>query len=144
FPTYLCPDNSNSTIAARFASILGVTAADQTAMAANGCSSIPTIQTGTFNRDASFLESSVISFPSQTQGNLFNGNEASLRLDFNPSEHNRFFTSFNYFRSNDNFGPFNGSFSSARGFVSPQKAFDPNFQISFIHTFNPTILNEFR
>ena len=86
----------------------------------------------------------MINFPSQTVGNLFNGNEASLRLDFNPSDHNRFFAAFNYIRTNDNFGPFNASLSSARGFLSPQRQFFPNGQVSYIHTFSPTVLNEFR
>jgi hypothetical protein len=144
---YLCQDSyaglaNASQIATNFQKLLGVTAADITAMA--GCSKIPAITTGTVNRLAPFLEQSVISFPSQTIGNLFNGNEASLRLDYNPSDRNRFFVSGNYLRSNDTFGPFNASFSSARGFTSPTKSFFPNFQFSYIHTFSPRLLNEFR
>ena len=146
FTNWLCPDNNNAALAARFQSLLGVTATDVANAVAAKCSTalVPRTSSVGLNRDAPFLQSSVINFGSQTVGNLFNGNEASLRLDYNPSDRNRFFASFNYLRSNDNFGPFNASLSSARGFLSPQKSFFPNGQVSFIHTFSPTILNEFR
>jgi len=150
FATYLCPDsfaglpNANQ-IAQNFQKLLGVSSADLSAMTANGCSSVPGGPvTGTMNRDAPFLQSSVINFGSQTINNLFNGNEASLRLDYTPSDRNRFFAQFNYLRQNDVFGPFNASLSSARGFLSPTRNFYPNFQVSFVHTFSPTLLNEFR
>jgi len=146
FTNWLCPDNNNLPLASRFQAFLGVTAADVANAAAAGCSTPLALMPSAvgLDRNAPFLESSVITFPSQTVGNLFNGNEASLRLDFSPSEKNRFFASFNYLRSNDNFGPFNASLSSARGFLSPQRSFFPNGQVSFIHTFGPTLLNEFR
>jgi len=144
FSNWLCSDNNSPSLAAGFANLLGVTAQDQANMTAAGCSSIPGQQAGIANRDAPFLESSVITFPSQTVGNLFNGTEASLRVDYNLNERNRIFASFNYLRSNDSYGPFNASFSSARGFLSPQKGFFPNFQMSFIHTFSPKLLNEFK
>ena len=41
-------------------------------------------QAGAFNRDDTFLEQAISVNKSQVEGNLFNGNEASLRLDFNP------------------------------------------------------------
>ncbi len=141
---WICPDNNSPALAARFQSLLGVTLVDQANAAAAGCSVVPGLQTGIADRSLPFLENSVINFPSQTVGNLFNGNEASLRVDFTPSEKNRIFASFNYLRSNDKYGPFNASFSSARGFLSPQKSFFPNFQLSFIHTFSPRVLNEFK
>ena len=146
FTNWLCPDNNNPTLAARFQSLLGVTAADVANAAAAGCSAALLVQPSAvnINRDAPFLQRSVINFPSQTVGNLFQGNEASLRLDFSPTEKNRLFASFNYLRSSDNFGPFNASLSSARGFLSPQRSFFPNGQISYIHTFSPTVLNELR
>jgi len=148
FVDYLCPDTTNATIAAKFQAILGVLPTDNfssvPALGGAPCSTTPAQRPGTMDRTLPFLESSVISFPSQTIGNLFNGNEASLRLDYNPSERNRFFASFNWFRSNDSFGPFNASLSSARGFLAPEKFFYPNFQFSYVHTFSPTVLNEFR
>jgi Carboxypeptidase regulatory-like domain/TonB dependent receptor len=146
FTNWLCPDNNSPALAARFQSLLGVTAADVANAAAASCSTPLTQMPSAVNldRDAAFLQSSVITFPSQTVGNLFNGNEASLRLDYNPNERNRFFASFNWLKSNDSFGPFNASFSSARGFLSPQKSLFPNFQFSYVRTFSPKILNEFK
>ena len=144
FTPWLCPDNNNTALAPRFQSLLGVTPTDVINAATAGCSVPLALQPGIANRDAPFLQASVINFPSQTVGNLFNGNEASLRVDYNLNENNRFFASFNWFRDSDNFGPFNASFSSARGFLNPQTGFFPNGQFSFIHTFSPRVLNEFK
>ena len=59
------------------------------------------LQTGTMNRSAPFELSSVAIFGSQVQtiGNLFNGNEASGRIDFNPSASNRLFVEFNWLKT---------------------------------------------
>ncbi len=76
-------------------------------------------------------------------GNLFNGNEASLRLDYDPSQANRFSVNFNYARTTDKYGPC-GDPACARGFFNPQIIRSPNGQFSFLHTFSPKILNEFR
>ena len=50
-----------------------------------------------------FENSSVAIFGTQTQsiGNLFNGNEASARLDYNWNASNRIFAQFNWFHSTD-------------------------------------------
>src|SRR5216683_3716897 len=118
---FLCADNTNAAIAARWATIMGVTAADQAAMTTDGCSSIPALQTGTMNRASPFELSSVAIFGSQTQtlGNLFNGNEASGRIDFNPSASNRLFVQFNWLKQSDIFGPC--SSACTRGFTNPAK-----------------------
>ena len=52
-----------------------------------------------------FENSSVAIFGTQTQslGNLFNGNEASARLDYNWNSSNRMFAQFNWFHSTDTF-----------------------------------------
>src|SRR5262249_7684848 len=75
-------------------------------------------------------------------GNLFEGNEGMLRLDYNMSDKNRLFTEFNWQRQTDKFGP--GLPQSARGFTNPVKNTFPNFQFNFIHTFSPRVINEFR
>src|SRR5712692_8121270 len=62
---FLCADNTNAAIAARWATIMGVTAADQAAVTTAGCSSIPAIQAGTMSRGAPFEVSSVAIFSSQ-------------------------------------------------------------------------------
>ena len=66
-----------------------------------------------------FENSSVAIFGTQTQslGNLFNGNEASARLDYNWNASNRMFVQFNWFHSTDTFGPCDSA--CTRGFTQP-------------------------
>jgi hypothetical protein len=113
-------------------------------MTAGKCSFIPGITTGTVNRSAPFINSSTAIFKSQTQtlGNLFNGNEASGRLDYNWNNTNRMYMQFNWFHSTDSFGPCDSA--CTRGFSNPSRDYFPNGQFSYVHTFSPTILNEFR
>jgi hypothetical protein len=150
---YLCQDNSSAAIAASIASVIGVTAQDQADMVTAGCSVIPGLQAGTFDRTLPFLVNTVAFNGSQNQtglgtgsGNLFNGYEASLRLDYNAGVNDRLFSQFNWTRINDSFGPPNGNNSSGRGdaFKNPARQITPNFQFNYIHTFSPTMLNEFR
>jgi outer membrane receptor protein involved in Fe transport len=124
--------------------IFGVTAADQTAMGGAGCGNIPGVQGGTLDRNADIQEDSVATFGTQTQtlGNLFNGNEASLRVDYNWNASNRFFINYNYNRQTDSFGACTAS--CTRGFKNPTRNNFPQGSLSFVHTFSPTILNEFR
>ncbi|HEY6937332.1 MAG TPA: TonB-dependent receptor, partial [Terriglobales bacterium] len=150
YADYLCPDASSPAIAANFATLLGVTPADQAAMAANvpilgaPCSTIPALQTGTFARTGTFLETSTAIFKSQTQtlGNLFNGNEGSMRLDYNWNSSNRMFIQVNLLKETDRFG--NCTAACTRGFSNPTRGIFPNGQFSFVHTFSPSVLNEFR
>ena len=69
-----------------------------------------------------FQVNSIALFKSQTQtlGNLFNGNEASLRLDYNWDANNRTYVAFNWFKTTDQFGPCDAA--CARGFTNPQKS----------------------
>ncbi len=77
------------------------------------------------NRAAPFELNSVAIFGSQVQtiGNLFNGNEASGRIDFNPSASNRLFVQFNWLKTTDQFGPCNAA--CGRGFVNPSRSIFP-------------------
>lgn len=150
FGQYLCPDNTTPVVAARFATLFGVTAADQAAM--SGCSSIPAIQPGIFNRDSPFLYDTVSFNGSENQiaqgnGNLFKGWEASVRLDYNVTNNDRLYGQMNWTRQDDRFGfPNTVSNSNGRGpsFLNPLRNIYPNFQFSYVHTFSPTVLNEFR
>ncbi len=152
FSGYLCPDNFDTTtplgasLVPKFASLMGVTANDIAIMNFQGCSAAPAAQAGAFNRDLPFQGSSVAIFKSQTgslgNGNLFNGNEASFRLDYTPRTNDRFFAQYNYFRSSDSFGPCNPA--CTRGFTNPAVSLFPGGQASWVHTFSPTILNEAR
>src|SRR6266852_3067992 len=152
FSDYLCSKNSTPLIASRIAAVIGVTAADNTALAAAGCPTLP-IQAGTFPRTGVPFQLSAISFNgSQNQnnvseGNLFNGWEGSARLDYNFSAKDRLFVQMNWNRLNDSFGfPNTVSQSNGRGaaFLNPVIQKFPNGQISYIHTFSPAVLNEFR
>ncbi len=80
-------------------------------------------------------------------GNLYNGREASGRLDYNISAKDRLFAQFAWNRLPDKF-----RISQHRatahgrgvGFLNPVLIRNPNGQISLIHTFSPSVLNEFR
>jgi outer membrane receptor for ferrienterochelin and colicin len=111
-----------------------------------GCSA-PLITGALSNLDAVIQENSSAIFKTQTgssvaNANLFNGNEASLRLDYNWNSNNRFFLQYNYNRQTDKFGPCNAS--CTRGFSNPSRSNFPQGSLSFVHTFTPTILNEVR
>ncbi|HEX6504687.1 MAG TPA: carboxypeptidase regulatory-like domain-containing protein [Terriglobales bacterium] len=149
---YLCPDTTSPAIAARFQSILGVTKADDftnVPFLGGPCSTTPALQAGTIGRDPNtgvstmpFQLSSAAVFKSQNQGNFFNGNRYSGRLDYNWNAANRLSFNFQWARQTDNFGPC--SAACTRGFSNPQIIRSPNAQFSFVHTFSPTVLNEFR
>jgi outer membrane receptor protein involved in Fe transport len=145
---YNCAANTSPAIAARFQSILGVLATDNYSGCASGA---PALQAGTIGRTAAgstlvIQNNSVALFKSQTGSginqNLFNGNEGTLRLDYNWNASNRFSANYNLARTSDGFGPC--SSSCTRGFTNPIIGRTPNGQLSFVHTFTPTILNEFR
>ncbi|HTR66857.1 MAG TPA: TonB-dependent receptor [Terriglobales bacterium] len=143
---WLCADNNSALISSRIASVIGVTAVDQAIMMHNNCAagSIPAIQAGTMARTDPFINSSVAIFKSQTQslGNLFNGNEASARLDYNWDASNRMYAQVNWLKTSDQFGPCNSA--CTRGFSNPAKYSYPNGQFNYVHTFSPTVLNEFK
>ena len=147
FADYLCPTSDTGITGAmsgRFARLFGVEQADIDQMNGGGCpggSPYSSPQPGAFNRDGSFLVNVLNSGNSQVDQNLFDGNEASLRLDYNFSQNDRFFTQFNWARSRDKFY---ASPNVLRGFLNPSTTTTPNFQFSYIHIFTPTVLNEFR
>jgi len=156
FAQYLCPGNLDPAhfapgtamdLSKRFARLFGVEQADieQMNLAANqgGCpggSPFALPQAGTFNRDAPFLEHAININKSQVEGNLFNGNEGSLRLDFNAGQNDRLFSQFNWAQSGDQYT----ASLNFRGFLNPSKLTTPNFQFSYIHSFGPRVLNELR
>jgi hypothetical protein len=97
-----------------------------------------------FPVDSPYLCNSVAQYGQQTQaiGNLFNGKEASGRVDYQPSDKNRFFVQYNWLRSNDAFGPCTPN--CTRGFSNPTRNIYPNGQFTWDHTFSSRIVNEFR
>jgi Carboxypeptidase regulatory-like domain/TonB-dependent Receptor Plug Domain/TonB dependent receptor len=152
FADYLCPaktDGGSATpgvMSRKFASLFGVEQLDIDEMNGvpeeGGCpggSPYPTPALGAFNRDSNFLETIISPNQFQADGNLFDGNEASLRLDYNLGRDDRFFSEFNWARSGDKYAG-----NTVRGFTNPFTFTRPNFQVSLIHTFSPTLLNELR
>ena len=132
---YLCPGNSNALIAGRIAAIIGVTAEDQAAMATiAGCGAIPGLQAGTFARTGVPFQLSTIAISgSQNQnnsgaGNLYNGREASGRLDYNISAKDRMFAQFAWNRLPDSFGFPNTEQQQWPGRGFPQSSSDPESQ----------------
>ena len=148
YAPFLCLDSGTGGLTTlqhqKLGYIMGVTTADQTAMATAGCSNIPGLLPGTIGRDVSIQQSSAATFGTQTEtlGNLFNGNEGSLRIDYNFNTNNRFYISYNYNRDTDKFGPSNNA--AVRGFTNPQHLNFPVGTASWVHTFSPTLLNEVR
>jgi TonB dependent receptor len=118
-----------------------------------GTTGIPSIDASLAALDASpsltvgvtpYLCPSVALYGQQTQtfGNLFQGKEASGRIDYDPNAKNRIFAQFNWLRNSDSFGPCDPA--CTRGFTNPTHNVYPNGQINWVHTFNPSIINEFR
>ena len=170
YADYNCPDTYHvglgmstaqaNIIAARMQSILGVVPGvdNGTVLAYTSaiCSTPMTAQAGFVRRDPVTGSSSMpfqlsgVSLIKQQTGpffgnkaNLFNGNEASLRLDYDPSASDRFSINYNLARTTDKYGPCTNP-ACARGFFNPEIIRTPNGQFSYIHTFSPAVLNEFR
>ena len=146
FANYLCPTPDTGITAAmsgKFARLFGVEQADIDQMNATcpGGSPFTSPQFGTFDRDNNFLVNVLNSGNSQVDENLFDGNEASMRLDYNYSQKDRFFVQFNWARERNKYYE---SPRASRGFTNPSTTTTPNFQFNWIHIFTSTVLNEFR
>lgn len=147
FADYLCPAGTSSSISGRFADLFGVEQADVDQMNMpeedGGCpggSPYSNPFVGALNRDDPLLVNVLNITPSQTGDDFAQGNEGSLRLDYIFGSADSLFAQMNWARSSDQFGGGN----LVRGFPTPVKVTTPNFQFSYIHTFKPTLLNEFR
>src|SRR5439155_2450051 len=77
---------------------------------------------------------------SHAQGNLFDGTEASGRIDWNFTGKDRLFAQMAWSRQNDTLPALSG----LRGFTNPTRFIAPNGTINWVHTFSPTVLNEAR
>ena len=136
YTPFLCGGVGTPLQTQKWINIFGVNASE------SGFCGIPQVN-GTLDRSAIIQENSVAIFKTQVGGlanaNLFNGNEASLRLDYNWNSNNRFFIQYNYNRQTDQFGPCNAS--CTRGFSNPLRSNFPQGSLSFVHTFSPTIIN---
>ena len=145
-------------IGTKLQSIFGVTAAEFAKMGPApgglGCGNRPSAAfvgtvgdrstAGSAGNMMPFENTTAAVFGTQTQslGNLFNGTEASGRIDYTPNSANRFFVQFNWLHETDSYGPCYSY--CTRGFTNPSHDYYPNGQFSFVHTFSPTVLNELR
>jgi hypothetical protein len=168
YADYVCPDTYSmgfgvplaqaNIMAARMQSLLGVVPAvdNVTPLSYTGapCSGALTAQAGFIGRNAAGSSS----MPFQVNGlslvkqqigtfgnvsNLFRGVEWQFRLDYDPNSANRLSITYNHARQTDNYGPC-GNPACAHGFFNPEILRTPNGEFSFVHTFSPTVLNEFR
>jgi hypothetical protein len=145
FADYLCPDWTDQTgvISSKFATLFGVEQADIDQMNNGGCPSgspFSLAVPGLLKRTDPLLERVLTTAASQTGGDLSEGNEASLRLDYSFGSRNTLFAEMNWALSTDRFG----GGDLVRGFPTPSRTATPNFQFTYIHSFGPTLVNEFR
>jgi hypothetical protein len=90
--------------------------------------------------DTPMLYNTVSIQKTHAQGNLFDGNEASARLDWNPTGKDRIFAQFSWSRQNDLIPAASG----LRGFTNPTRFIAPNGTINWTHSFGPHVINEAR
>jgi len=139
FLNYTCPSNyptGFTNVATKFQTLFGVTAAEAAA-----CPGL-TVQAGSIPRNTPFLNDNILLFGSQVQGNLFNGNEWSTRIDW-VRTNDRVFGEYYWQHSSDAFGPANAS-SGIHGFKNPTATHTPSLSASWVHTFSPNWINEAR
>jgi Carboxypeptidase regulatory-like domain/TonB dependent receptor len=147
FADYLCPAATDGltrtpgAMSQKFATLFGVEQGDIDQLNATcpGGSPYSSPKAGTFNRDADFLDLVVDPGPAQSFEDFFDGDEVSLRLDYIPTRNDRLFTQLNWAASGDKYVN-----RTLRGFAGPSRSTSLVFQVSFLHTFTPTSLNEFR
>jgi len=167
FGDYMCPDNFptgfTGLATGQFTHLFGITAADQAYLAGThpksstnptpvpNCPTYlgapPPITPGVVtDRNMPFLNENTLVFGSQlspNNGNLFDGNEWSTRIDWNVGQNDHVFGEYNWIHTKDQFGAVNAS-SGIHGFKNPTASHFPNFQASWVHTFNPNLVNEAR
>jgi len=166
FGDYMCPANFpngfTGLATGQFTTLFGITPADQAYLIGThpksstdptpvpNCATYfggapPGVVAGKVtDRNMPFLDNNVLNFGSQTSpnGNLFNGNEWSARIDW-VGKSDRIFGEYYWIHTSDKFGGVNVS-SGIHGFKNPTAGHFPNFQANWIHTFSPSLVNEAR
>jgi len=142
------PWGNPQTLANNSAKLFGVTAAENAQIAANiaaGCPGsglvAPGVQPGAISRSA-LMEGFVnASIATRTQGVFYNGDQYTARGDYE-GDTNRVSARWYFLVEKDpNPSPIT---AGVRGFSNPLATSFPGGVISFVHTFSPTLLNEFR
>src|SRR6516162_2194162 len=146
FADYMCAGNypaGFTQLATKFQHLFGVLPTDNF----SGCSTgAPALQAGIItDRNMPFLNENTLVFGSQTSsnGNLFNGNGWSTRIDWMPGQKDHIFGEYYWLHTSDKYGALNAG-SNIHGFTNPTANHLPNFQVSWVHTFSPNWVNEAR
>jgi len=152
FAQYMCADNyptGFTQLATQFQNLFGVLPTDNFATAnvstGGACSVTPAPRASVvsgFDRNMHFLNENLTIFGTQTLGNLFDGNEWSTRIDY-VRTNDRIFGEYHWLHAFDTFGPVNAN-SSIHGFTNPTPTHAPNLQLSWVHTFSASWINEAR
>jgi hypothetical protein len=146
FAQYMCAGNypaGFTQLATKFQHLFGVLPTDDFSTCSTGA---PALQAGIItDRNMPFLNENTLVFGSQTSsnGNLFNGNGWSTRIDWMPGQKDHIFGEYYWLHTSDKYGPSNAS-SNIHGFKNPTDDHLPNFQASWVHTFSPNWINEAR
>jgi hypothetical protein len=146
FAQYMCAGNypaGFTQLATKFQNLFGVLPSDDFSTCSTGA---PALQAGIItDRNMPFLNENTLIFGSQTSpnGNLFNGNGWSTRIDWVPGQKDHIFGEYYWLHTSDKFGAPNAG-SNIHGFRNPTGNHLPNFQASWVHTFSPNWINEAR
>ena len=135
------------TVANNLSAVLGVTADENAATTADiaaNCPGMgftaPAIQAGTISRDAVMAGFVNSSNNTRTKGVFYDGNKYTAKGDYQ-GEKNRLSARWSFSRNSD---PNPSPTTGIRGFSNPFVGASPGAALSFVHTFSPTIVNEFR
>ena len=131
-----------------FASLVGVTTEENAQIQANinaACPGMglaaPAVQSGAIARDAWMLGTVRAKFATRTVNQFYNGDQFTGRLDYQ-GDKNRIFGRFFFSMQKDpNITSLN---SAVRGFTVPYTASFPSGAFSFVRSFSPNVVNEFR
>src|ERR1700751_930383 len=146
FAQYMCAGNypaGFTQLATKFQHLFGVLPSDDFSTCSTGA---PALQAGTItDRNMPFLNENTLIFGSQTSqnGNLFNGNGWSTRIDWMPGQNDHIFGEYYWLHTSDKYGGLNAG-SNIHGFRNPTDSHLPNFQANWVHTFSPNWINEAR
>ena len=102
----------------------------------------PGVIIGQIGRSTLLLNNASVSFPSQTLGNLRDGNDFSGRIDWVNGDKDRIFVEY-YWQDQTDIGG-GSTAEGSRGFQVPFDGEFPNLQASYNRTISPTLLNEFK
>ncbi|MHB8652722.1 MAG: carboxypeptidase-like regulatory domain-containing protein [Terriglobia bacterium] len=135
------------TVANNLAKVLGVTASENLATTADiaaNCPGMgftaPAVQAGTIARDAVMAGFVNSGGSSRTKGVFYDGNKYTAKGDYS-GETNRMSARWSFSKNSD---PNPTPTTGIRGFSNPFVGSTTGAAYSFVHTFSPTIVNEFR